>query len=104
MPRKRAEFSHIARSLLTLLKAEREGKTLSVTEFLRETGMSPTTFYTTIRDALTSYGFAEVIANPRERVVTIKLTEKGKKLATCFEELGLAKDLGLEELEEEEQK
>jgi len=104
MARKRAEFRHIVNALLALLRAEREGRTLSVTELLRETGISSATFYTTIRDALVSYGFAEVIANPRERVVTIKLTEKGKKLATCFEELGLAKDLGLEELEEEEQK
>jgi DNA-binding MarR family transcriptional regulator len=102
MPRKRAEFGHITRTLLTLLKAEREGRTLSVTELLRETGMPSATFYTTVRDALVSYGFAEVIANPRERVVTIKLTEKGKKLAMCLEELGLAKDLKLEESGEEE--
>jgi len=67
-----------------------------VTEFLRETDISPTTFYTTIRDLLTSYGFVEVITNPRERVVTIRLTERGRKLAACFEEVGLNKDLGLE--------
>ena len=96
MPRKGAEFRHIVRSLLTLLKAEREGRTLSVTEFLRETDISPTTFYTTIRDLLTSYGFVEVITNPRERVVTVRLTDRGRKLAACFEEVGLNKDLGLE--------
>ena len=102
MPRKRAEFGHIARTLLALLKAEREGRTLSVTELLRETGMPSATFYATVRDALTSYGFAEVVANPRERVVTIRLTDRGRKLATCFEEVGLTKDLGLEEVVEEE--
>jgi DNA-binding MarR family transcriptional regulator len=37
-----------------------------------------------------------MVANPRERVVTIKLTEKGRKPAQCFEEIGIEKDLGLE--------
>jgi len=103
MARKRAEFRHIVNALLALLRAEREGRTLSVTELLRETGISSATFYTTIRDALVSYGFAEVIANPRERVVTIKLTERGRKLAVCLEEMGIEKDLGLEVFEEEGQ-
>ena len=97
MAKKRAEFSHIARTLLTLLRAEREGRILSVTELLKETGMPSATFYTTVRDALTSYGFAEVVANPRERVVTVRLTDRGRKLAACFEEVGLARDLGLGE-------
>ena len=102
MSKRRVELSRIAKSLLILLKAEREGRTLSVTELLRETGMPSATFYATVRDALTSYGFAEVVANPRERVVTVRLTDRGRKLATCFEEVGLTKDLGLEEVVEEE--
>jgi DNA-binding MarR family transcriptional regulator len=102
MPRKGAEFKHVTSALLTLLKAEREGRVLSVTEFLKETGIPSTTFYGNIRDLLTSYGFVEIVTNPRERVITIKLTEKGRKLAMCLEELGLAKDLRLEESGEEE--
>jgi DNA-binding MarR family transcriptional regulator len=97
MPRKGAEFKHVTSALLTLLKAEREGRVLSVTEFLKESDIPSTTFYGNIRDLLTSYGFAEVIANPRERVVTIKLTEKGRKLAQCLEEIGIEKDLGVSE-------
>jgi len=102
MPRKGAEFRHVTSALLTLLKAEREGRVLSVTEFLRETGIPSTTFYGNIRDLLTSYGFVEIVANPRERVITIKLTEKGRKLAVCLEEIGIGKDLGASEGPEEE--
>jgi len=29
--------------------------------------------------------------------VTVKLTDRGRKLAACFEEVGLARDLGLGE-------
>ena len=101
MPRKGAEFRHVTRALLTLLKAEREGRVLSVTEFLKESDIPSTTFYGNIRDLLTSYGFVEIVANPRERVVTIKLTERGRKLAMCLEEIGIEKDLGLEESGEE---
>jgi len=97
---RRAEFRHIVRSLLTLLRAEREGRTLSVTEFLRETKIPSATFYSTVKEALVSYGFVEVVTNPRERVVTIKLTDRGRKLAQCLEEIGIEKDLGLEESEE----
>jgi len=89
------------RSLLTLLRAEREGRTLSVTEFLRETKIPSATFYSTVKEALVSYGFVEVVTNPRERVVTIKLTDRGRKLAQCLEEIGIEKDLGLEESGEE---
>jgi len=99
---RRAEFRHIVRSLLTLLRAEREGRTLSVTEFLRETKMPSATFYSTVKEALVSYGFVEIVTNPRERVVTIKLTEKGRKLAMCLEEIGIGKDLGASEGPEEE--
>ena len=98
---RRAEFRHIVRSLLTLLRAEREGRTLSVTEFLRETKIPSATFYSTVKEALVSYGFVEVVTNPRERVVTIKLTDRGRKLAQCLEEIGIEKDLGLEESGEE---
>ena len=97
---RRAEFRHIVRSLLALLSAEREGRTLSVTEFLRETKIPSATFYSTVKEALVSYGFVEVVTNPRERVVTIKLTDRGRKLAQCLEEIGIEKDLGLEESEE----
>jgi DNA-binding MarR family transcriptional regulator len=100
---RRAEFRHIVRSLLTLLRAEREGRTLSVTEFLRETKIPSATFYSTVKEALVSYGFVEVVTNPRERVVTIKLTDRGRKLAVCLEEIGIVRDLGLEEPEEEGQ-
>ena len=101
MPRKGAEFKHVTSALLTLLKAEREGRVLSVTEFLRETGIPSTTFYGNIRDLLTSYGFVEIVANPRERMITVKLTERGRKLAVCLDEIGIEKDLGLEESGEE---
>jgi DNA-binding MarR family transcriptional regulator len=101
MPRKGAEFKHVTSALLTLLKAEREGRVLSVTEFLKESDIPSTTFYGNIRDLLTSYGFVEMVANPRERMITIKLTERGRKLAQCFEEIGIEKDLGLEESGEE---
>jgi DNA-binding MarR family transcriptional regulator len=103
MPRKGAEFKHVTSALLTLLKAEREGRVLSVTEFLKESDIPSTTFYGNIRDLLTSYGFVEIVANPRERMITVKLTERGRKLAVCLEEIGIGKDLGaFEEPEEEE--
>jgi DNA-binding MarR family transcriptional regulator len=65
-------------------------------EFLRGTKIPSATFYSTVKEALVSYGFVEMVTNPRERVVTIKLTEKGRKPAQCFEEIGIEKDLGLE--------
>jgi DNA-binding MarR family transcriptional regulator len=37
------------------------------------------------------------------RVIYAKLTERGRKLAMCLEEIGIEKDLGLEEPEEEGQ-
>ncbi len=86
---KRVDFSHVVRALLTLLRAEKEGRELSMTEFIRESGIPSSTFYTTVRDALIDLGLITVESNPRERVVIIKLTDKGRKLAQCFEDVGV---------------
>lgn len=45
-------LSHLAKVLPMLLKAERENRTLSVTELIEESGVHSSTFYSTIRRAL----------------------------------------------------
>jgi len=95
MSRKRIEFDNIARTLLTLLKVEREDGRLSVTELLRETGIPSVTFYASVRDVLIFYGFAEVVVNLQEKVAAIKLAGRGRKLTICIEGLDPAKDLRL---------
>lgn len=82
-----AGFGHIVSSLWVLLRAEREWG-LSITEFLSETGTSSAIFYTTAREALTTYGSAEIETELREGAVRVKLTEKGRKLAECLEPPG----------------
>ncbi|NPA96391.1 MAG: hypothetical protein GXO32_02165 [Crenarchaeota archaeon] len=58
-------------------------------EFLKVSGIPSSTFYTTMRDALIELGLITIESNPRERVVSIKLTDRGRKLAQCLEELGI---------------
>ncbi|NPA96390.1 MAG: hypothetical protein GXO32_02160 [Crenarchaeota archaeon] len=91
MPREwwHAPIGHIIRALRTLYRAEREGRELSFTELIEESRIPETTFYRTIKRALIEGGFITIETNPRERVMVIKLTEKGRKLAQCLEEAGI---------------
>jgi hypothetical protein len=88
-------ISHVARVLLTLLKAEREGRTLTVSELIDEAGLYASTFYATLRRALEEGELASFEVDKRERIIYVRLTERGRKLAQCLEEIGIERDLGL---------
>jgi len=90
-------LSHVAKVLLTLLKAEKEGRNITVTELINESGIQSSTFYATIRRALEEGKLAVFEVDRKERVIYARLTDKGRKLAMCFEEIGIERDLGLGE-------
>ncbi len=81
MRAKKSDLGHATNSMLALIRARREDEKLFITEFLELMDILSTTFYTTVGEALIAYGFAEIETNPRERVVYIKLTEKGRRFA-----------------------
>jgi len=93
-------LGHVARVLLTLLKAEREGRVLTVTQLINDSGIQSSTFYATLRRALEEGKLITFEVDREHRVIYVKLTDKGRKLAQCLEEIGIEKDLGLEESEE----
>ena len=79
-----ASFGHIANAIITLYKAEKQGKILTISQ-LRDVAQIPeTTFYRTIRNALEKGGFVVYKVNERERIIEVYLTEKGRRLAECL--------------------
>jgi len=86
-------FGHTAKVLLALLKAEKEGRELSLTELVYETRISTSTMYTTIKESLVEGGLIEVIPKAGEvKGVYVRLTEKGRKIAQCLEQAELKID------------
>jgi DNA-binding MarR family transcriptional regulator len=90
-------LSHVARVLLVLLKAEKEGRALTVTQLINDSGIQSSTFYATLRRALEEGKLVLFEVDREHRVIYAKLTDRGRKLAQCFEEIGIEKDLGLED-------
>ena len=84
-----APFGYVIRAILALARAEKEGRTLSVTELINEARIPPPTFYRSIKRALVEGGFAEITPSPRERIIEVRLTEKGRRFARCIEEVGI---------------
>jgi DNA-binding MarR family transcriptional regulator len=95
-------LSHVARVLLVLLKAEKEGRALTVTQLINDSGIQSSTFYATLRRALEEGKLIAFEVDREHRVIYVKLTERGRKLAMCLEEIGIGKDLGASEGPEEE--
>jgi len=79
-----ASFGHLVNALVTLLKAEKEGKVLTVTELRRLAGIPETSFFRTVKEALQKGGLVEYRVDERERIIEVHLTEKGRKLAECL--------------------
>lgn len=80
-------FGHIVNALIALLKAEEEGRKLTVSELRKEANIPETTFYRTVKEALEKGGLVEYKVNARERVIEVQLTEKGRKLAYCLKQV-----------------
>jgi len=80
-------FGHIVNALIALLKAEEEGKKLTVSELRKEANIPETTFYRTVKEALEKGGFVEYKVNSRERIIEVYLTDKGRKLAQCLKQI-----------------
>jgi DNA-binding MarR family transcriptional regulator len=86
-------LGHTAKVLQILLKAEREGRELSLTDLVYETRISTSTMYTTVKESLIEGGLIEVVPKTGEvKGVYVKLTEKGRKLAQCLEQADLKID------------
>ena len=95
-------LSHLERVLLVLLKTEKEGRTVTVTRLINDSGIQSSTFYATLRRALEEGKLVLLEVDREHRVIYAKLTDRGRKLAQCFEEIGIERDLGASEGSEEE--
>jgi len=83
---------HAAAVLLALLEREREGgPPPTLTELIRETGISESVFHLRLKRTLEEAGLVEYAREDRK--VTARLTEKGRRLAAC---LASCKDLILD--------
>ena len=80
-------FGHIVNALIALLKAEEEGRRLTVSELRREAGIPETTFYRTVKEALEKGGLVKYEVDTRERIIEVHLTDKGRKLAQCLKQV-----------------
>ena len=76
-------FGHLARILLALLDYEREGYTPSLAEIVKRASVSESAFFTRVKERLIRAGLVreETLSY---RVKTLKLTEKGRRLAECL--------------------
>lgn len=86
---RKAYLGHVIRCLYTLLKAEKEGRKLLVRELLKESKTPTTTFYTTVRCALTEYGLVEFTPHEKANAVFVNLTIRGRILAETLYKLGI---------------
>lgn len=89
MPREwwHAPFGYIVKALVTLYKLEKDSKVPTQTEFMRAADIPDTTFYRTIKPALEKGGLVEFKVNPRERIIEVYLTDKGRKLAEALDKV-----------------
>ena len=80
---RRLLFWHVASVLLTLYEYEQQGYTPTVSELINKTGISPSLFHTSLKNKFVAARLIELQHNP-DRTVTVRLTEKGRRLAECL--------------------
>ena len=77
-------FRNVVISLVTLYKVNvEEGKEPTVTEFLERSGVVRTVFFNHLKQNLQKAEWVEFKVN-KDRTITMRLTEKGKKVAEAF--------------------
>ena len=76
-------FGHLARILLTLLEYEEKGYKPSLAEIIAKADVSESAFFTRVKDKLIRAGLVEE-ETLSSRIKTLKLTEKGRRLAECL--------------------
>ena len=79
----RLQFGHLIKILPTLLDFEEKGYTPSLAEIVKASGVSEKTFFMGLKDRLKKAGLVEE-ETLSYRVKTLKLTEKGRRLAECL--------------------
>ena len=77
-------FGHLIRILPTLLEFEKKGDKPSLAEIVKASGVSEKTFFMGLKDRLIRAGLVEE-ETLNYRIKTLKLTEKGRRLAECLE-------------------
>ena len=82
-PLEEIRFGHLYRILLSLLDYEKQGYQPSLAELIEKAGISESAFYTRVNDRLIRAGLVkeEILTF---RIKTLKLTDKGRKLAECL--------------------
>ncbi|BAA79863.1 hypothetical protein ASQ66_gp44 [Aeropyrum pernix spindle-shaped virus 1] len=80
----RLQFGHLIRILPTLLEFEKKGYEPSLAEIVKASGVSEKTFFMGLKDRLIRAGLVKE-ETLSYRVKTLKLTEKGRRLAECLE-------------------
>ena len=76
-------FGHLVRILTTLLEYEREGYTPSLMEIIEKSGVSEKTFHMGLKQRLIRASLVEE-ETLSSRIKTLKLTERGRRLAECL--------------------
>ena len=74
---------HAAAILTTLLESEQAGIEITISELIQKTGISPSLFHTSLKKKFIDSGLIELKRNP-DRTITVRLTDKGRKLAECL--------------------
>jgi ACR3 family arsenite efflux pump ArsB len=75
----------VAIPTLALLDYEREGGTPSLADIARKAGVSEETLLAGVKDKLVRAGLVEEESLTLYRIKTLRLTEKGRRLAECLE-------------------
>ena len=77
-------FGHLVRILTTLLEYERMGYKPSLAELISKAGVSESAFHVRVKDKLVKAGLVVEESIP-PRIKTLRLTERGRRLAECLE-------------------
>ena len=80
-----ASFESLARVLLALLDYEREGRAPSLADIARRAGISESILLARVKDELVKAGLVEEESLTIYRIKTLRLTERGRRLAECLE-------------------
>ncbi len=76
-------FGHLLRILTTLLDYEERSYEPSLMEIVKNSGVSEKTFHMGLKQKLIQAGLVEE-KTLTSRIKTLKLTEKGRRLAECL--------------------
>lgn len=78
-------LKNVVKPLLTLLDFERRKYIPTLSEFLEQTGIGRTVFFSHLKGNLASACLVEFRVIP-DRTITVHLTEKGRRLAECLKQ------------------